>query len=501
MKKYFDSRTVREADKKCPEIFGIPGEVLMENAGRGAADIIAEHYRGARNVLVLCGPGNNGGDGFVSARHLDARGYSVTVISVRPPGDYRNEARFAAAAAEKTGIRILQSDGLGDGDISSAVAEADVVVDALLGTGFSGVPRGGARRLIELSSGHGHIAALDIPSGVNADTGETDGVSVRAELTIAFLAEKPGHAVAPGMFRCGAIMTAGIGVKPCAVLGPPALTGYDASDIFSMLSEPPRDIHKNSRGRLIVLGGSRNYMGAPALSALGALRAGCGLVTMAVPESVAAAAASSLPEAVFVPLPEKNGHIDFGGFKKIFPALADMGGALVLGPGLGRSPGAFRTARFVYENWTEPILIDADALRADYPERRDDAVATPHAGEAARILGVSPGEVERRRLESCKSLAEKFGAALLKGPHTLLSDGRETRVILEGGPELAVPGSGDVLSGIVGAYLASGMKPMEAATLGALVHGVSGKILSTRGANGLLARDIADGARHVLQKT
>ncbi|MDR1510509.1 MAG: NAD(P)H-hydrate dehydratase [Synergistaceae bacterium] len=501
MKKYFDSHAVREADKKCPEVFGIPGEILMENAGRGAADIIAENYPGARRILILCGPGNNGGDGFVAARHLDAAGYSATVISTRAPKDYLNEARFAAIAAVKSGIRVLREDSLGDEDISSEVRGADVVVDALLGTGSSGTPRAGVRRLIEMSSGHGHIVAFDIPSGVNSDTGEVGDVSVCAELTIAFLAERPGHAVAPGTFRCGTTVTAGIGVKPDLVLDSPALSGYDASDIFSMIPNPPRDIHKNSRGRLLIIGGSRNYRGAPVLSARSALRAGCGIVTLAVPESAAASAAYLLPEAIFVPLPEKNGHIDFEGFKKIFSVLADGGDSLVLGPGLGRSPDAFRAARFIYEKWTKPLLIDADALRAGYPGRRDNVIATPHAGEAAHILGVTPAEVEKRRIESCESLAEKFGAALLKGPHTLISDGCETRVILEGGPELAVPGSGDALSGIIGAYLAYGIKPMEAATLGALIHGTSGKILSGRGVNGLFARDIADGVRDVLQKT
>jgi NAD(P)H-hydrate epimerase len=501
MKKYFDSRTVREADGKCSEIYGIPGEILMENAGRGAADIIARHYPDARGVLILCGPGNNGGDGFVAARHLDAAGYLVTVMSVRSPGDYRGDALLAAAAAEKSGIKILRSESISDGDIRETSAKTDVLVDALLGTGSSGVPRDEVRRLIELTSGHGHIVALDIPSGVNADTGETGGVSVRAEMTIAFLAEKPGHAVAPGMFECGMIKTAGIGLKSGLVLENPVLTGYEASDVFSMTPEFPRGIHKNSRGRLLILGGSEKYKGAPVLSAIAALRAGCGLVTLAVPESVAASAACLLPEAIFAPLPEKNGHIDFIGFEKIFSSLIDGSDSLVLGPGIGRNPDAFRVARFIYGKWPKPLLIDADALRANYPEGRDDVIVTPHAGEAAHILGISSGDVERRRIESCKALSGKFGTALLKGPHTLVSDGEDMRVILEGGPELAVPGSGDVLSGLIGAYMAFGMKPAEAATLGALVHGISGKILSARGINGHLAREIADGVRNVLQKT
>jgi NAD(P)H-hydrate epimerase len=326
-------------------------------------------------------------------------------------------------------------------------------------------------------------------------------VAVKAEVTVAFLAEKPGLAIAPGMFFAGGTVVAGIGVAPEDVLGgEPEATGYGASDIGLFAPRVSRGIHKGSRGALLIIGGSSNYRGAPALSALAALRAGCGLVALAVPESLVAGAGTLLPEAIFIPLPEKNGHISFDGLGAALRPYFEKFDAVVAGPGLGRSPDAGRAVEFLHGECPVPMLVDADALRFGCKFRRSDVVATPHAGEAAHILGVSPEDVDKRRLESCAALAAKFGTAVLKGPHTLISDGRERRIVLEGGPELAVPGSGDVLSGIIGAYLASGMAPMDAATLGAVVHGVSGALSAGGNPSGLLAREIADGITDVLYK-
>ena len=195
--------------------------------------------------------------------------------------------------------------------------------------------------------------------------------------------------------------------------------------------------------------------------------------------------------------PGKHGR--FAGFEEALFPFADKFDALVLGPGLGLSDDALRVSRFLCGAWRKPMLIDADALKANYGIRLENAVATPHAGEAAFILGVTPAEVEGHRLRSCRKLAEKFGAALLKGPRTLISNGSETRAALEGGPELAVPGSGDVLSGTIGAFLAAGLKLLDAATLGAVVHGAAGRRLAaSRGSNGVLARDIAGAIREIV---
>jgi NAD(P)H-hydrate epimerase len=424
-------------------------------------------------------------------------GRDAAVIATRETSEYTKEARFAATAAERCGIKIFNSARMSDGEITGALETSGVIVDALLGVGTRGEPRGEVKRLIELSARRPRAVSLDIPSGVDADTGEAGEVSFRAELTVAFLALKPGHAISPGALLCGETIIAGIGIKPEQALdAPPSLRGYDRTDMEAMTPRLPRDIHKGSRGSLLIVGGSSNYRGAPVLSALAALKAGCGLVALAAPESVIPSAAAVLPEAVFIPLPEREGHIRFDGLEEILFPFADKYDALALGPGIGLSGDARKTAALLHDKWPRPILADADALGAINGVRRPDVVATPHAGEASRVLGVSPADVERRRLRSCRELTARFGVALLKGARALISDGAETRVILEGGPELAVPGSGDVLSGAVGAFLAAGLKPIDAATLGALAHGAAGsRLASLGGTNGTLAREIAGAMR------
>ena len=495
---YYSSAAVREADRAA-ELLGIPGEVLMENAGRGAAEAIIRRYPDAENILILCGHGNNGGDGFVASRHLLFAGMNPSVLAARDVEEYRDGAAFAAKAAKNSGVKIVTSDKMKDDEIKNLVCGADVVVDALLGTGSRGAPRGEAERLITLSSSHPHLVALDIPSGVDADTGETADIAAKAELTVAFLAAKPGLAIAPGSYHSGDVVITGIGAAPGDVLkAAPVLTGWDASDIPGMLPKITPAAYKGSRGSLLIVAGSSPYRGAPVLAALSALRAGCGLVTLALPASLAAGAASIVPEAIFISLPEKDGHISFEGFGETLRSHFEEFDAAVLGPGLSGSADAERASLLFYGEFRKPIVIDADALRFNYGRRRDDVVATPHAGEAAHILSASPADVNARRLDACSRLAGKFGAVVLKGHHTLVSDGQETRVILEGGPELAVPGSGDVLSGVIGAFLAAGMRPLDAATASVLVHGVSGSLVSGGNPDGLLAREIADGVRCIM---
>ncbi|MCL2684704.1 MAG: NAD(P)H-hydrate epimerase, partial [Synergistaceae bacterium] len=209
---YYSSNAMRKADRLAAEQLGIPGNVLMENAGRGAAEAIMRRYPEARNALILCGNGNNGGDGFVAARHLWIGGVVPTAIATRNVEEYRNEAAFAASAAKNSGINIVSSVETNDHEITRLVHNADVVVDALLGTGSHGAPRGEAERLIKLSSSHPHIVALDTPSGVDADTGEVGETAIKAELTVTFLAAKPGLVIAPGSYYSGEVVVTGIGV-------------------------------------------------------------------------------------------------------------------------------------------------------------------------------------------------------------------------------------------------------------------------------------------------
>ena len=510
MKKYYKSSSVREADKIATEQLKIPGFALMENAGRGAAEVLLQMYPEAENFTILCGPGNNGGDGFVVARHLALAGRVPTVIATISGGEYLDDAATAAnafasitttsaAAFLKSKARIFHSKKLADGDLLALIRAADVTVDALLGTGSTGVLRGEVRRLAELSREARRVVSLDIASGVNPDTGAISEAAVMAETTLTFLAQKIGLAVSPGALHSGEVRVCNIGVPPELVLKAHGLTGYDKSDILLLTPKIPKDAHKKTRGSLLIVGGCEFFWGAPILAAMGALRAGCGLVFLAVPEFLVSSAAALAPEAIFVPLRVKDGFIDSESFEQSVSPWLDKCDALVCGPGIGGSDNARKTTKWLCDRWdlTKPLLLDADALRhvADLKKaggfRRDPnlTVITPHEGEAAYLLGADAKAVASERLSSCAALAERFGVVLLKGFHTLICSAAEKRVILEGGPQLAVPGSGDVLSGIIGAFLAAGMSSIDAATLGALKHAVAGTEYA--GTSGLLAREIA----------
>jgi NAD(P)H-hydrate epimerase len=499
MRRFYPISAIRDADRASVEELAIPSRVLMENAGRGAADAIAKRYPDAKNFLILCGPGNNGGDGFIAARHLMIYGLSATVISTRDVDAYNPDARSAAIAAANLGVVIIPSEEMGDEDIAALINMADVVVDALLGAGSNGELRGEVLRLVSMIEEMSGIVSLDIPSGVDPDSGEVGKNAVRADMTVTFLAEKRGMAVTPGAFHCGDVEIAQIGVPRDRVLSEvDVVVGFDRSSIPSLVPSVPDDAHKGTRGGLLIIGGSANFRGAPVLAARAALRAGGGLVFLAVPDFQVEGANALLPEAIFLPLPSKDGFIRFKGSDKVVESWYERCDAVVLGPGLGRSQECEKLTAYVHKEWDIPLLLDADALyhlagleKTLYPSiYRKNMLITPHTGEASRLLGNSAKNVSERRLDSCRELAVRFGATLLKGPRTLIAFEDERRVILEGGPFLAVPGSGDVLSGIIGAFMAMGLSVIDAATLGALVHAEAGRKCGRL--NGILAREIAD---------
>lgn len=499
MKRFYRAEALRAADSLAEERYFLGGGLLMENAGRGAAEAIGRHFPAASNVLVLCGPGNNGGDGFVAARHLAIAGAAPALIAVRSVGAYAGAALMAAKSAQAFGLEILVSETLSDEEIAGMIRGSDLVVDALLGTGSSGLPRGEVERLICLCRGEAiPCVSLDIPSGIDPDTGIVPGAAIKAALTVTFAAEKTGLAVAPGSLLCGKTEVCHIGLPARSVLPDAAdLTGYDRSDIVLMTRRVPPDAHKGSKGKLLIVGGSHRYRGAPYLAARGALRAGCGLVTLAVPDFVVSALSSLLPEAVFEPLPHEDGQISHAGFSERIPRWLDEYDAAVVGPGIGRLEPALAITASFWRDWKKPLLIDADSLfhlsrMSGSISMRSDAVITPHEGEAARLLATSPAAVADDRLASCRALARRFCVAVLKGPNTLIADARETRAILEGSPSLAVAGSGDVQSGVTGALLAAGMTAIDAATLGALVHAQVGTD-AWRDGRTVMATEIADG--------
>ena len=490
------------ADIKAVEKLGVSSLTLMENAGRNAAEVLMRSFSKAGKFVVFAGPGNNGGDGFVAARCLLAAGRQVYVITSAEYDKYKGDALHNLNALKKINTpycAVMCSKQMSDTDIILLVESSDCVVDALLGTGSSGTPRGEAARLISLCRKEGGVAAFDIPSGIDPKNGAVYTPCVSADLTVTFLAPKIGMSIYPARGMCGRIVTAGIGVEPEDVLKDAfGISCFEREDIKTLIPPLARDVHKGSRGGALIFGGSSNYRGAPLLAAMGALRSGAGLAVLAIPDFMVDSASVILPEAIFVPLNTLNDNVSPEFVEDAVSPWMGKCRAAVLGPGAGRDSTQKTILRWFWSHWKAPLLIDADALHffAEMQEElphRDNVVITPHSGEAAAILNMTPGDVEADRQTAVKALTKTAGIAVLKGMNTLIATPYETRMIMEGSPALSVPGSGDVLSGSISAFLAYGLSPFDAATAGALLHAVAGKnIEESMGTRGTIAREIAD---------
>ncbi|QVL37360.1 NAD(P)H-hydrate dehydratase [Aminirod propionatiphilus] len=500
----YSPEELRHADWKAMNAFNIPGALLMENAGRNAAEAIVRRFR-VPSALILAGRGNNGGDGFVVARHLALRGLSVEVLLASPGEVFRDDGALNLAILRSLQIPCLESPSLDEGYLSSKIAASPLLVDALLGTGASGAPRGEIRRLIALSEGHRQIVSLDLPSGVDGATGEVPDVAVSAALTVTFAASKPGLHILPGAARAGEVVVVDIGLEAMKILPPPHVFLARPDDLVPSLLCPRHEFHKGRRGTVVVVGGSRTYQGAPLLAALGALRAGAGIVLVAIPEDNLVAGASFLPEAVFEPLPSRGETLSAASIDRLL-SLQERADALIVGPGLGRSPDTRELVGRLWQAWEKPLLVDGDGLWAlaeegDCLSRRGDALLTPHEGEAGRLLGEQASNVAASRLRSLCRLSGRWGTVLLKGWDSLIGDGEKTHIVSLGSPSLAVPGSGDVLAGMIGAFLAQGQETATAALAGTILHGQAGQAwTASKGVHGLLAREIAETAPSLLKR-
>jgi ADP-dependent NAD(P)H-hydrate dehydratase / NAD(P)H-hydrate epimerase len=435
---------------------------LMERAGGEAARIALEVYPGAERWTVVCGAGANGGDGRVVARRLVEAGKQVLLVH--------------AKTAE------------------TDLGEPHVIVDALFGTGFSREPRAEAASLIERINANGaHVLAIDLPSGVDASTGEVPGAVVSAEETVTFHARKVGLVVAPGRFHAGRIHVADIGLE-----GRETATRL-ATEVL-LLSVPRRaeGDNKYTAGHVLVVGGSRGLTGAPSLAARAAMRADAGYVTVAVPESTLPVFEQVLLEAVKRPLPDEGGLIAEGS-AEIVRELALRATAVALGPGLGRGPGPQELVRHLLAQLELPVVVDADALfqlePAEWPGPR---VLTPHEGELARLLDRPSKEIAAHRIASVTAGVERFNCVVvLKGPDTLVAaPGHGLIVCSLGLPSLATAGTGDVLTGIVGAFLAKGMDAQLAAVAATVAQQRASVEAPQR--SGLVASDLIDALPRVL---
>ena len=495
-----DARRMRAADAAAIRS-GIPSGRLMENAAEGLAEELVRSYPRARVVTVVCGPGNNGGDGLAAARLLAAGGRSVSVFTLADPGAYRGDAAANAALARKAGLDLVPLSGRGAGAFSRNLRNADVVVDALFGTGLARALSGVAARAVSRINVAGRpVVAADLPSGLSADSGELLGPAVRASVTVAFAALKHAHVFWPARGFCGRVVVEEIGIPRRTLLArDPALAVAEPRDLRAWLPARPGDSHKADFGRLAVIAGSRGKTGAAVLTARGALRAGAGLVTVFCPASLEPVIVPALPEAMTRGMPEENGSLSSGSARVLLEALEEFD-AVAVGPGLGTAKGTVEALEKLLAS-DRPMVCDADALNAFagrprvFSRRKRPTVLTPHPGEAGRLLRIASDRVQKDRLAACTRLARASRAVVvLKGASTLIStaSGRVT-VNPTGTPLMATAGSGDVLAGAVGAFLAAGIDAERASVAAVYIHGLAGELLARElGEAGLLSGELAD---------
>jgi ADP-dependent NAD(P)H-hydrate dehydratase / NAD(P)H-hydrate epimerase len=488
LEQLLDAEQMRATDQWAIETRGVPSLELMEHAAEGLADAVQRHAPAGR-IAVVCGKGNNGGDGLAAARLLRQAGRDVDVLLVWPGEWLQGDAkemlkRLPGAGPEEFGEARLKG--------------VHVIVDALLGTGFTGEPREPADKVIAaINAAKARVIAADVPSGVNASTGQVEGEAVRAAATATFHRGKPGLWIAPGKAYSGTVEVVDIGIPR----GGPAKAeaGLIGATVMRDLPRRGADSTKFSSGNVFILGGSSGLTGAPSMAALAAMRAGAGYVTVGAPASLELSFTVRLLEAMMVGLPENGGALSP---EAVGPALKAIGrsDAVVLGPGLSKSKGAREFALELFERIDVPLVIDADGLNAlegvfpeDLPQRPWPTVLTPHAGELGRLLGVPSKEVAVRRLELAREAAAKARAfVVLKGDDTLVvSPGGRVAISRGGAPALATAGTGDVLSGVIGAMLAKGLPAAHAACAAVYAHVRAGQIAAaTHGADGVIASDV-----------
>jgi len=497
----------RELDRLSQDKFGIPSYSLMRRAGEAVADLLLRRWPSAvgGSVLVVAGKGNNGGDGMVAARKLIQTGARARVILLARAADLKGDAARAHddfVAAGGTVIEVTSVE-----TIASAIhaEKPAVVVDAIFGTGLNAEVRGLGRSAIEaINSLNGPVVAIDIASGVNSDTGAVMGAAIVANQTVTFGYAKYGHASYPGAEVTGDLEIVDIGFAPAAVeeIAPHGRM-IEAMDAAEMLTPRSVNSHKGTYGHPLIIAGSRGKSGSAILAARGALRMGAGLVTAAIPDSIAAIVASGQAELMTEPMPDRHGHFAAPDTVNQLKSLVAGMNALVAGPGIGVSDDTRELMTWLVEEGAQPerpLLIDADGLNvaaalgpALLKSARGPVVLTPHPGEMARLLGISTAAVNADRIGAARRLADMTGAGvLLKGARTIVvtPDGR-VLVNSSGNPGMATPGMGDVLSGMVGALLGQGMAAGAALALGAFVHGLAADCVVVRlGPIGYLAGDL-----------
>ena len=502
-----NARQMREADRRTIDEIGIPSIVLMENAGRqvtAAIEALVDDLAGQR-VAVLCGTGNNGGDGFVVARSLRQRGIEPAVFLVGTAADVRGDARTNLDVLGHLGVPLVEIGDAAAWELhGSHVTGADVVVDALMGTGLSRALEGLHETIVaDLNASEAVIVAVDLPTGLSADTPDLIGPAVHAAVTVTLGAPKVPLVLPPAEHLVGDVVIADIGIPEFVV------DESEGPRLFLLTREyvrtlvPPRspDAHKGDFGRVLVVAGSRGMTGAAALAARAALRAGAGLVTVATPASVQPIVAALGAEFMTLPLDDADGRVTAAAVEQVLAVDADV---VAVGPGLGGGPAVAAFVRALLDRAETPLVVDADALNACAGDAgvlsgRDDrpVVITPHPGEMARLVGAAAEDVQADRVGIAREFAARHRVTVvLKGYRSVVATPEgDVYVNPTGSPGMATAGSGDVLTGMLAGLLAQMLDPSPAAQLATYLHGAAGELADAD--EGEIAMVAGDIVRHL----
>jgi len=512
--KIVNSREMREIDYKAINDYGIPSIVLMENTGISAVEVIEDLLKknSGKNVIVLVGKGNNGGDGLVIARHLLNSGVNVETFLLGFPDEMTADAYTNYKILSRLNQNAFQLRGEDDLDrLMLALLSGDLVVDAIFGNGFKGCLGDFEARIVNMVNWSSlPVVAVDIPSGVEADTGKVYGEAIKAAHTVTFALPKLGLVLEPGKEYTGTLSVADISI-PRALLEDSRLNKnlIDDAMIKTLIKPRSAESHKGSYGHVLVVGGSPGLTGAVIMSSYSALRSGAGLVTAALPESLLPIVEAGLVEVMTTPLAETAKECIALEALPVIENLLGTSSVCVIGPGMSGYPEANAVLRFVLEKSGIPLLIDADGLNALQGDtnilkgRQVPIVLTPHPGEMARLTGKSIEEIQANRMDIARAYAQEWGVILvLKGNKTVIAEpSGNIHINISGNPGMATAGSGDVLSGMIGGLIAQGMKPQDAAITGVYLHGKAGDLAEkAKGQRGLIAGDIISAIPDIISR-
>lgn len=495
---------IKEIDRMAVEKYGIPELVLMENAGRAVANVVQREFPDRGSIAVFCGGGNNGGDGFVAARHLISAGKKVTTYLLKNKNEYSGSARINLDSLSKISkdVKRLRSN-------FSNYQKSELVVDSIFGTGLKREIKGPYRKIIEtINSLETPKVAVDLPSGIDADKGIPLGAAVTADVTVTFVCPKLGISTYPGLDHCGKIYVAGIST-PKAVEDKISCELITFEKCRSVIRKRPADTHKGSYGHTLIIAGSSGKTGAAALCAHASVRSGSGLVTVGVPGSIAGSVDEKLTEAMSVSFKDEGrGFFSESSLKQATSALSSKT-SLAVGPGMSVNQDTEKFLLKILKESHVPVVADADAVNIIAENKnllkklKVPVVLTPHPGEMARLVGKAPGEIQLSRAEHAEKFAVSHGCyVVLKGARSVVAapDGR-VFINPTGNPGMSSGGMGDVLTGVISGLISQKYSPLQACVLGTFVHGLSGDIASKeKGPSGITATDVADSVPRALKQ-